>query len=123
MATLLPTPEEMAHWDKLTIEEFGLSGKILMENASRAALYVLKKEFGPVRDASVIVFAGPGNNGGDAFALARHLFNLGAKVLILHAKHESQYTFDSAYHLKLAITMGIPCSYLPEYELDVLPKR
>lgn len=122
MATLLPTPEEMAHWDKLTIEEFGLSGKILMENASRAALYVLKKEFGPVRDASVIVFAGPGNNGGDAFALARHLVNLGAKVLILHAKHESQYTYDSAYHLKLAITMGIPCSYLPEYELDVLPK-
>ncbi len=122
MVTLLPTPEEMAHWDKMTIEDFGLSGKILMENASRAAMYVLKKEFGPLRGASVIVFAGPGNNGGDAFALARHLVNLEAKVLVLHAKQLPQYTDDSAYHLKLAMAMGIPCSYLPEYELDFMPR-
>lgn len=121
MVTLLPTPEEMSRWDRLTIDEFGLSGQILMENASRAALYALKKEFGPVRGASVMVFAGPGNNGGDAFALARHLVNLGAKVLILHAKHLAQYTHDSAYHLKLARDMGIACSYLPEYETDHVP--
>ena len=76
MVVPLPTPEEMARWDRLTMEEFGLSGKILMENASRAALYALKKEFGPVRGVSALVFAGPGNNGGDAFALARHLVNL-----------------------------------------------
>ena len=122
MVTLLPTPEEMSRWDRLTINEFGLSGQILMENASRAALYALRKEFGPLRDASVMVFAGPGNNGGDAFALARHLVNLGATVLILHAKHLAQYTHDSAYHLKLAMDMGIPCSYLPEYEMDLVPR-
>ncbi len=122
MATLLPTPEEMSRWDRLTIDEFGLSGQILMENASRAALYALKKEFGALRDASVMIFAGPGNNGGDAFALARHLVNLGAKVLILHAKHLAQYTHDSAYHLKLAMDMGIACSYLPEYEMDHVPR-
>jgi len=120
--TPLPTPDEMALWDRLTIEEFGLSGKILMENASRAALYILRKEIGSVRGASVIIFAGPGNNGGDAFALARHLVNLGAKVLVLHARHLQEYTDDSAYHLKLAMDMGIPCSYLPEYELDTLPR-
>lgn len=122
MVVPLPTPEEMARWDRLTMEEFGLSGKILMENASRAALFVLKKEFGPVRGASALVFAGPGNNGGDAFALARHLVNVGAKVLVLHAKHLAEYTDDSAYHLRLAMAMGIPCSYLPEYELDTLPR-
>lgn len=122
MVIHLPTPEEMARWDRLTMQEFGLSGTILMENASRAALYALKKEFGPLRDISAMVFAGPGNNGGDAFALARHLFNLGAKVLILHARHVHQYTEDPAYHLKLAVAMGIPCYYLPEYELDALPR-
>lgn len=122
MVTLLPTPAEMATWDRLTMEEFGLSGKILMENASRGALFILKKELGPVRDKSAIVFAGPGNNGGDAFALARHLVNLGAKVLILHAKLQHDYTDDSAYHLSLAMKMGIPCSYLPEYELEGLPR-
>ncbi len=122
MDTPLPTPEEMAHWDRLTMEEFGLSGKILMENASRAAVHPLLKEMGSFKEKSAIVFAGPGNNGGDAFALARHLVNLGAKVLILHAKYMSEYTDDSAYHLRLAQTMGIPCSYLPEYELDTLPR-
>ncbi len=122
MVIHLPTPEEMARWDQLTMKEFGLSGTILMENASRAALYALRKEFGSLRDSSVMVFAGPGNNGGDAFALARHLFNLGARVLILHAKPQTKYTHDPAYHLKLAVAMGIPCYYLPEYEFDALPR-
>jgi NAD(P)H-hydrate epimerase len=122
MVIHLPTPEEMARWDQLTMKEFGLSGTILMENASRAALYALRKEFGALRDSSVMVFAGPGNNGGDAFALARHLFNLGARVLILHAKPQTKYTHDPAYHLKLAVAMGIPCYYLPEYEFDALPR-
>lgn len=121
MPTPLPTPEEMALWDRLTIEDFGLSGRILIENASRAALVALQNEYGALRGKSVIVFAGPGNNGGDAFALARHLVNIGAKVLILHARHQTEYTDDAAYHLGLAKTMDIPCSYLPEYELDSLP--
>lgn len=122
MFTPLPTPQEMAHWDRLTIEEFGLTGKILMENASRDALHVLKKDFGPLKNKSALVFAGSGNNGGDGFALARHLVNHGVKTLILHAKHQHEYTEDSAYHLNLALTMGIPCYYLPNYELDHLPK-
>lgn len=122
MYTPLPTPEEMSQWDKLTISEFGLSGMILMENASRDALYVLKKAFGPLKGKSAIIFAGPGNNGGDGFALARHLFNHGVKTLILHARHRHEYTDDSAYHLQLAEKMGISCEYLPEYELEFLPK-
>lgn len=122
MFVYLPTPEEMAHWDKLTTDEFGLSGKILMENASRDALHVLKKEFGPLANKSAIIFAGSGNNGGDGFAFARHLVNHGVKTLVLHAKHQHEYLHDAAYHLRLAMKMGISCSYLPEYELDFLPK-
>lgn len=122
MYTPLPTPEEMARWDRLTIDEFGLAGRILMENASRDALHVLKKEFGTLKNASAIVLAGPGNNGGDGFALARHLVNHGAKTLILHARLRDEYTKHSAYHLELACKMGIPCAYLPEYEFDALPQ-
>lgn len=121
MTTPLPTPEEMAHWDRLTIDEFGLSGTVLMENASRAAMHALTQAVGSVRGKSAVVFAGSGNNGGDAFALARHLANMDAKVLILHARRGELYSMDSAYHLRLAQAMGIPCAYLPEYELDLLP--
>lgn len=122
MFTPLPTPQEMAHWDRLTIEEFGLSGAILMENASRDALHVLKKDFGPLKNTSALVFAGSGNNGGDGFALARHLVNHGVRTVILHARHQEAYTGDTAYHLHLALAMGIPCYFLPSYELDNLPK-
>ncbi|NLV98031.1 MAG: bifunctional ADP-dependent NAD(P)H-hydrate dehydratase/NAD(P)H-hydrate epimerase, partial [Desulfovibrionales bacterium] len=73
MLSPLPTPMEMALWDRLTIEGFGLSGAVLMENASRGALQILLQEFSSLRGRSVLIFAGPGNNGGDAFALARHL--------------------------------------------------
>ena len=69
----LPTPSEMAHWDWLAIEEFGLLPEILMENASREALNILKDKFDSLKGKSALVFAGSGNNGGDAFALARHL--------------------------------------------------
>ena len=120
MFSPLPTPEEMAGWDKLCIDEFGLSGKILMENASRGALQVLKEQFGSLRGRYGVVVAGAGHNGGDGFALARHLWNLGARIIILHTKPRDVYTGDTAYHLGLAERMDIPCFYLPEYEADFL---
>ncbi|BDV01623.1 bifunctional NAD(P)H-hydrate repair enzyme Nnr [Thermodesulfomicrobium sp. WS] len=116
----LPTPEEMRRWDQLTIEEFGLSGAVLMENASRAALAALEAHAGPVRGKRVVVFAGAGNNAGDGFALARHLINLGAQVLVLHAKPLESYTADAGYHLQLLRRMDAALEYLPEYEADFL---
>jgi NAD(P)H-hydrate epimerase len=86
MFSPLPTPEEMSGWDRRCVDEFGLSGRILMENASREALGVLKEHFGSLRGRCGVVVAGSGNNGGDGFALARHLWNLGAKNIILHTK-------------------------------------
>lgn len=122
MVTALPTPAEMSVWDNVTIKQFGLHGSILMENASRGALEVLKLSLKKMHAMSAVVFAGPGNNGGDAFALARHLVNEQVNVHLLHTKLHHEYINDSAYHLRLALAMGIPCSYLPEYELELMPK-
>lgn len=116
----LPTPEEMRRWDQRTIEEFGLSGTVLMENASRAALAALEAHAGSVRGKRVVVFAGAGNNAGDGFALARHLINLGAQVLVLHAKPMESYSGDAGYHLQLLRRMDAALEYLPEYEADFL---
>lgn len=112
MLSPLPTPHEMSVWDQQTIHNFGLSGRILMENASRAALYVLRAETAGRKFGSVLVFAGPGNNGGDAFALARHLTNDGLAVRIMHSRPLDGYTGDAAYHLNLARNMDIPCALL-----------
>ena len=118
----LPTPEEMARWDKVCMDTYGPSGAILMENASREAYHVLAKNFGDLKGRSAVVFAGSGNNGGDAFALARQLWNHGVKVMILHTKDRDKYAGDSAYHMDLALRLDIPCLYLPDYHLDFLRK-
>lgn len=117
----LPTPKEMAHWDKLSIEDFGIKGEILMENASREALNVLLQSFGDIEDKKAVFFAGSGNNGGDAFALARHMSNLGCKCLVLHSRNIEQYKGETAYHIQLLIKSDIPMNHLSSYNLDNLP--
>ncbi|MFP4657623.1 MAG: NAD(P)H-hydrate dehydratase [Desulfonatronovibrionaceae bacterium] len=116
----LPTPREMSLWDKKTIKEFGILPEILMENASREALNFLKNRFGSLKDKSALVFAGSGNNGGDAFALARHLANHEVTVMVLYAKKKESYGKTSAYHLSLLEKMGVTLMYLPDYNLDFL---
>ncbi|MFO7728738.1 MAG: NAD(P)H-hydrate dehydratase [Desulfonatronovibrio sp.] len=116
----LPTPKEMALWDRLAMEEMGMLSETLMENASREALNVIKYRFEDIKGGSALVFAGSGNNGGDAFALARHLWNHDVKVMILHAKRLKEYTGAAEHHLSLVRKLEIPLMYLHEYNLDFL---
>lgn len=77
----VPTPEEMARWDAETIAA-GISEEVLMENASAAAMESLRSHafrLGiELENAEVLLLAGSGNNGGDAFCMARHLLDEGA---------------------------------------------
>ncbi len=50
----------------------GESGEQLMENAARASLEYIKKEYAEyMPDAKILIVCGAGNNGGDGLALAR----------------------------------------------------
>ncbi|MDR2302027.1 MAG: NAD(P)H-hydrate dehydratase [Deltaproteobacteria bacterium] len=76
------TSRESRLLDKVAIEGFGLPGIVLMENAARS---ILKEalEFWPdlkKKRQKVLVLAGPGQNGGDGFVLARLFFGLGHAV-------------------------------------------
>ncbi len=70
----------MRRLDAHAIEEIGIPGIVLMENAARAMLEAIEERLGDVEPLSIAVICGPGNNGGDGFALARHLFLRGAEV-------------------------------------------
>ncbi len=59
-------------------------------------------------DRRVLLLAGPGNNGGDAMALARHLHDAGVEVLLLHTRARTDYTGEAAYHFDLALRDGVP---------------
>lgn len=112
----LPFPDEMARWDEAAAK-LGILPEILMENASREALRVLTESVGSVRSRRVLVLAGPGNNGGDAFALARHLDCAGAEVRLAHTKPLSGYRREAGYNVRLARRLGLDASLVGERTL------
>lgn len=61
-------------------EYLGIKRLQLMENAGAAVANAIKKRF---KKAKVLVFAGLGNNGGDAFVASRHLKDFEVEVFLL----------------------------------------
>ncbi|MEA4858646.1 NAD(P)H-hydrate dehydratase [Solidesulfovibrio sp.] len=112
----LPTPAEIAGWDAASLAECGMSFLALMENASREAMHGLVGEIGAVRGKDVLLLAGPGNNGGDAVALARHLAGRGAKVRLALARPRTRYKGAAGYNARLAARLGLPM--LPLAKVD-----
>jgi len=71
---------QMKNLDRRAIEEFGIPGIVLMENAGRATIEVIDKYFPAMSMRKIIIIAGSGNNGGDGFVIGRHLLNRGVEV-------------------------------------------
>lgn len=87
------TAEEIRAIDHRAGTEFGLSTEILMENAGVAAVEVLLECYPQAGiDSEVLVFAGKGNNAGDAFVLARRLISLDRRVRVFTLAPESAYS-------------------------------
>ncbi len=77
----LVTAEEMRAFDRAAINDYGIPGIVLMENAGRTTFHILRTNLGgSVRGLRAAVVAGPGNNGGDGYVIARYLINHGADV-------------------------------------------
>ena len=73
----VPNTEQMRDADRRTINEIGIPGIVLMENAARAVRDVAAQMLSRVSNPRVLVLCGGGNNGGDGLAVARHLHNRG----------------------------------------------
>lgn len=68
-ATSLYTADQVRRIDRHAIDRLGIAGFILMERAAEAAYAVLRKRWPRAR--RIVLLAGSGNNGGDAFLLGR----------------------------------------------------
>ncbi|MBI2880577.1 MAG: NAD(P)H-hydrate dehydratase [Candidatus Tectomicrobia bacterium] len=108
MPTPLVTPREMAEIDRRAIEEFGVPGVCLMENAGVCVVRAMGERYGRMGGRRVGVLAGKGNNGGDAFVVARHLHNQGARVEIYCLFDPEGTEGDARVHLHAARKVGIP---------------
>src|SRR5438552_6978521 len=90
--------DEMRLLDKRAIEEFGVPGVVLMENAGRGAAELLLAlgVHGPV-----VVCCGKGNNGGDGFVIARHLDLHRVPVRVLLFTEPDALTGEAAIHYRV----------------------
>lgn len=63
--------------------QMGFLRKFMMENAGASAVRRLDEKFENLDSKNILIFAGLGNNGGDAFVIARHLAGHGSKVTVV----------------------------------------
>lgn len=101
------TPEQMKEIDNTSINDFGIPGMVLMESAAQGVVREVKNILGDISGKTVAVLAGKGNNGGDAFAVARHLFNMGAYTKVYVFSKPDDIVGDAKTNLEILIKMGI----------------
>jgi NAD(P)H-hydrate epimerase len=97
--------EEVRAIDRRAIQEFGVPGVVLMENAGRSAAEVL---LGLGVSGPVTICCGKGNNGGDGFVIARHLDNRGVEVSVLLFAQPEELTGDAAINYRIIARSGLP---------------
>ena len=71
---------EMRQLDARLMAREHIDDYTLMRRAGRAAFFRLRRHWPQRRRLGVI--CGPGNNGGDGFVIARHLWNRGYQVAV-----------------------------------------
>lgn len=75
---------QMQKMDQYTIEEIGVPGIALMENAAKSWIEAAKSDLDNCH--KIFLFCGAGNNGGDGYAIARNLSNLGYQCIVVAVK-------------------------------------
>jgi NAD(P)H-hydrate epimerase len=107
--------EQVRSLDRLAIEDYGVPGIVLMENAGRGAVEVLVS-FGV--QGPVVIGCGKGNNGGDGLVMARHLDNRGVPVRVLLFARPEELSGDAALAFRPVSRSGIPLTAYPPDDLD-----
>lgn len=96
--------------DRIAIEELGVSGLTLMENAGRGcADAILDMNL----KSEVAILCGRGNNGGDGYVIARHLHATGMKVTVLLLASSQNVTGDALVNLNRLAETSVEVIELP----------
>ena len=100
--------------DRRAIEEYGIPGVVLMENAGRGVADKLC-ELGI--DGPVVICCGKGNNGGDGFVVARHLDLRGYKARVLMWSDPGKLSGDAATNFRILQRTDVPIGcFVPRHD-------
>ncbi len=132
--------DQIREFDRVWIER-GVPGIVLMENAGRGAAHLIGLKARPrpsgekprtgsavvgscvrcadersLNGVSLLLLAGPGNNGGDAFVIARHLAARAANVRVWCLVSPSELRGDAKTAWESLSALGITTEPLPPSE-------
>lgn len=92
--------------DADAVEQLGLPSLVLMENAGRGALDRILARF-PERLQDVVLVGGVGQNGGDAWVIARHLVTAGHRPRCVLIGARAEVRGDAATNLACLSALGV----------------
>lgn len=110
------TGDEMRAIDEYAIENIGIDGRILMENAGRVAAKNIMKNF---HNQTFCVLIGSGNNGGDGFVIAKVLKENGHDVDVCVIPDTNKISGDADYHKNIFLNSGFTFT---QYDSEIMKK-
>jgi NAD(P)H-hydrate epimerase len=112
----LYTAERVRAFDRLAIEAHGIGGGALMERAGTAAYRALRARWPEARRVTVV--AGPGNNGGDGYVLARLARQDGLDARVLAVGDHGRLRADALAAAARATEAGVPVAPFAASAMD-----
>jgi len=97
----IATSQIMRNIDQYCIDVLGIPGIVLMENAALKVIKNIRSN-----NKNFVIVCSSGNNGGDGFAVARHLLNRGNSVEIFSIGSEENMSADALVNLNIIRNMG-----------------
>lgn len=103
------TRAESREVDRIALDDYGLSGLVLMENAGRGVADALERLGigGPV-----VIACGKGNNAGDGLVIARHLDLRGHAVHVLFWSDPEELRGDAQTNYRILAKTAVSISVL-----------
>lgn len=119
---LILSREQVRACDQVAIDRFGITGLVLMENAGGAAGRLIISLLEKVDKSRVVIIAGIGNNAGDGFVVARHLFNAGVKVDVVICGLRERFKGDALSNLRIIEHMNLPVSFIDKESTESIAR-
>ena len=102
----ITTADESRSLDREAMTSYGFPEAVLMENAGRDVVSLLRPEI-DWKGKSVVVVCGTGNNGGDGFVIARYLCALSASVAVLLCGNEAHMSETARLYRRIIEKMWV----------------
>lgn len=121
LAMKLLTAAQTRALDQATLQAENIRSHELMERAALAFSDWLMRHLDQAEAGAVHIFCGPGNNGGDGLAVARHL-HLSGYVVHVWLLPAPTYAPDFIVN-RQQLPAAVPCAELSATQLPALPAR